>query len=112
MAGSDGDRLREGEWDEMEGLGLTDGEMDGERLFTRGEPGRSGGEGGGGSVMKSGGMRASLKDLWKKFSTLLLRIMVLKESERLSFWSCIGGEKKKKKKVTIRQSRIAHHIWE
>lgn len=96
MAGSDGDRLREGEWDEMEGLGLTDGEMDGERLFTRGEPGRSGGEGGGGSVMKSGGMRASLKDLWKKFSTLLLRIMVLKESERLSCWSCIGGEKKKK----------------
>lgn len=96
LAGSDGDRLREGEWDEMEGLGLTDGEMDGERLFTRGEPGRSGGEGGGGSVMKSGGMRASLKDLWKKFSTLLLRIMVLKESERLSCWSCIGGEKEKR----------------
>lgn len=58
--GSDGERLREGEWDEMEGLGLRDGEMDGERLLTRGEPGSSGGEGGGGSVMKSGGSRASL----------------------------------------------------
>lgn len=95
MAGRDGDRLREGEWDEMEGLGLTDGEMDGERLFTRGEPGRSGGEGGGGSVMKSGGRRASLKDLWKKFSTLLLRIIVLKDSERLSFCSCVDREREK-----------------
>lgn len=59
MAGSDGDRLREGEWEAMDGLGLTDGERDGERLLTAGEPG-SGGEGGGGSVMKSGGRRASL----------------------------------------------------
>lgn len=58
--GSDGERLREGEWEAMEGLGLRDGEMDGERSPTRGEPGISGGEGGGGSVMKSGGRRASL----------------------------------------------------
>lgn len=58
--GSDGERLSEGEWDEMEGLGLTDGETDGEQLLTRGEPGGSGEEGGGGSVMKSGGRRASL----------------------------------------------------
>lgn len=96
MAGRDGDRLREGEWGEMEGLGLTDGEMDGERLFTRGEPGRSGGEGGGGSVVNSRGTRASLKDLWKKFSTLLLRIIVLKDSERFSFWSCIDREREKR----------------
>lgn len=110
LAGRDGDRLREGEWDEMEGLGLTDGEMDGERLFTRGEPGRSGGEGGGGSVVNSRGMRASLKDLWKKFSTLLLRMSVLKDRERFSFWSCINREREKT--ITIRQSRMGHHIWE
>ena len=60
MGGSDGERLRDGEWDETDGLGLRDGEMDGERLPMRGEPGGSGGEGGGGSVMKSGGRRASL----------------------------------------------------
>lgn len=60
MAGSDGERLRDGEWEQMEGLGLRDGEMEGERSPTRGEPGGSGGEGGGGSVMKSAGRRASL----------------------------------------------------
>lgn len=58
--GSDGDRLRDGEWEQTEGFGLSDGEMDGERSPTRGEPGSRGGEGGGGSVMKSGGRRASL----------------------------------------------------
>lgn len=58
--GSDGERLREGEWEDMEGLGLRDGEMDGELSPTRGEPGSRGGEGGGWSVMKSGGRRASL----------------------------------------------------
>lgn len=58
--GSDGERLREGEWEAMEGLGLIDGETDGEWSPMRGEPGSSGGEGGGGSVMKSGGRRASL----------------------------------------------------
>lgn len=60
MAGSEGERLSEGEWEEMEGLGLREGETDGERSPMRGEPGSSGGEGGGGSVMKSGGRRASL----------------------------------------------------
>lgn len=84
MAGSDGERLRDGEWEEMDGLGLREGEMDGERSPTRGDPGSKGGEGGGGSVMKSGGNRASLQDLWKKFSMLLLRIMVLKDRERFS----------------------------
>lgn len=44
----------------MEGLGLRDGETDGDRSPARGEPGARGGEGGGGSVMKSGGRRASL----------------------------------------------------
>lgn len=58
--GSDGERLSEGEWEAMEGLGLRDGEMDGDRSSTRGEPGSRGGDGGGGSVMKSGGRRASL----------------------------------------------------
>lgn len=58
--GSDGDRLRDGEWEQMDGLGLRDGEMEGERSQARGEPGRGGGDGGGGSVMKSGGRRASL----------------------------------------------------
>lgn len=57
---SDGERLRFGEWEEMEGLGLRDGDTEGERWPPRGEPGSSGGEGGGGSVMKSGGRRASL----------------------------------------------------
>lgn len=106
MAGRDGDRLREGEWDEMEGLGLTEGEMEGERLFTRGEAGRSGGEGGGGSALKSRGARASLKDLWKKFSTLLLRISVLKDSERFSFCSCFDREGEKKKRIKNSASHL------
>lgn len=87
MAGSDGEWLREGEREQREGLGLRDGEMEGERSPVKGELGGRGGEGGGGLVMKSGGMRASLKDLWKKFSTLLLRMMVLKDRERFSLWS-------------------------
>lgn len=60
LAGSDGERLSEGEWEEMEGLGLRDGEIDGDRSPTSGEPGIRGGDGGGGSVMKSWGRRASL----------------------------------------------------
>lgn len=55
---SEGEGLRDGEWEQREGLGLSDGEREGERSLARGEPG--GGEGGGGSVMKSGGRRVSL----------------------------------------------------
>lgn len=64
--GSDGESLSEGEWEAMEGLGLTDGDSDGEgRELPIGEPvssngGVEGGEGGAGSVMSSGGRRASL----------------------------------------------------
>lgn len=60
MEGSDGEGHREGEWEQREGLGLSDGEREGgEQSLASGEPGR-GGEGGGGSVMKSAGIRASL----------------------------------------------------
>ena len=77
--------LTEGEWDESEGLGLMDGEMDGERSAAGAD---SCGEG---SVMRAEGRRAS-PFRWKKLSTLLLRITDLKERERFSLWSC--GPKK------------------
>lgn len=89
LAGREGERLRQGECEATEGLGLREGDTEGERISpTRGEPGARGGEGGGGSLRKSWGRRASLLDLWKKLSTLLLRITVLKESERFRRCNC------------------------
>lgn len=67
-----------------EGLGLTEGDSDGEKPPGNGAPGSRGGEGGSGSVWRSEGKRASLYERWKKFSTLLLRMNL---SEHFRRWS-------------------------
>lgn len=82
--------LREGEWDESEGLGLSEGEREGERSQVRGVSPKGGGEEvSGGSWMIPEGRRTSpLLGRWKKLSTLLLRITDLKDKERFSRCSC------------------------
>ena len=117
LAGSEGEGHSEGEREQREGLGRRDGDIEGERSLASGEPGARGGEGGRGSLRKSGGRRASLYERWKKFSTLLLRINVLKERERFRRWSCRDregwrGDRRGEKQNSDGGKKLEKYTWE
>lgn len=81
----DSEGLIEGECDDNEGLGLIEGEREGERSYARGDSVKEGGDGrGGGVVIRADGGRTSPLLRWKKLSTLLLRMTDLKDRERFS----------------------------
>lgn len=81
----DRDGLDEGEREERDRFGLMDGDLS--RVKGQSQKGDSMMEGGASVVMILSGGGASKFDRWKKFSTLLLRIIDLRDSERFSFWS-------------------------
>lgn len=85
MDASDSEGLMEGESEDSdnEGLGLIEGEREGERSYARGDSENGGGDrGGGGVVIKVEGGRGSPLLRWKKLSMLLLRMTDLKDRER------------------------------
>lgn len=81
----DRDGLDEGEREDRDRFGLMDGDLS--RVKGQSQKRDSVMEGGASVVMILSRGRVSMFDRWKKFSTLLLRIIDFNDSERFSFWS-------------------------
>lgn len=81
----DRDGLDEGEREDRDRFGLIDGDLS--RVKGQSQKGDSIMVGGASVVMILSGGGVSMFDRWKKFSTLLLRIIDLNDRERFSLWS-------------------------